>query len=36
VKAAAVISQSGHGMAEKTQYRGMPTSVPTVPGIRGA
>jgi hypothetical protein len=36
VKARTVISQIGHGRTEKTQYRGMPTSVPAVPGARGA
>ncbi|MCX5837110.1 MAG: hypothetical protein NTW71_01060 [Deltaproteobacteria bacterium] len=36
MKARTVISQIGHGRTEKTQYRGMPTSVPAVPGARGA
>ena len=31
-----VISQIGQGRAEKTRYSGMPTSVPAVPGARGA
>jgi len=36
VKATTEISQTAQGRDEKTRNRGMPTSVPAVPGARGA